>query len=212
MDSAEGFRAELAGLLGHAPHVLTGQAELAVFRFDTPLGGMLCVVDPGRLHLLEFSDRRALPAELRRLSRSVKGRIGPGRSAVTDLVEARIHAYFAGESADFDLPLALHGSPFQRQVWQALQQLPAGQTISYGELARRIGRPSAVRAVAAANGANQIAVVIPCHRIVAADGALTGYGGGLWRKQALLRHESANFPRLPGKSGDRAGPAGPKMA
>ncbi|MEF9603194.1 methylated-DNA--[protein]-cysteine S-methyltransferase, partial [Paracoccus sp. PXZ] len=115
------------------------------------------------------------------------------RTAVTDRTEAQITGYFAGDRAMFDLPLALHGTDFQQQVWRKLQRLPAGATISYAELARRIGRPSAIRAVARANGANQIAVVIPCHRVIGSDGGLTGYGGGLWRKQALIRHEAERF-------------------
>lgn len=189
--------AQLAAWLGHAPHQPTGQAELATAWIATPLGEMVCVTDPQRLHLLEFTERRALPAELRRLSKAVKGRIGLGRHALTDRVEAQLSAYFAGENAAFDLPLALHGTAFQQRVWQELIALPAGAQISYSALARRLDRPEATRAVAAANGANQIAVVIPCHRVLGADGALTGYGGGLWRKQALLRHEAAAFAGAP---------------
>lgn len=89
----------------------------------------------------------------------------------------------------FETPLVLHGSPFSRDVWQELLRIPAGQTRSYSDVARAIGRPDAVRAVARANGANQIALVIPCHRVLGADGALTGYGGGLWRKQRLIEVE-----------------------
>lgn len=193
MTAAAEFSDLLADLLGHAPHVLTGQAELAASQIDTPLGGMICVTDREQLHLLEFTERRALPAEMRRLSKAAKGRIGPGRLAMTDRVECRLSAYFAGETAAFDLPIARHGTPFQQLVWQELMRIPAGATLSYSELARRLGRPEATRAVARANGANQIAVVIPCHRIIGADGALTGYGGGLWRKQALLDHENLAF-------------------
>lgn len=115
-------------------------------------------------------------------------------------------AWFDGSRRDFDLPLAPGGTPFQRRVWQELRRIPAGTTLSYGALARRIDRPDAVRAVARANGANRLAVVIPCHRILAADGALTGYGGGLWRKQALIRHESDRFA---GQSAPAQGCAGP---
>ena len=97
--------------------------------------------------------------------------------------------FFAGESAHFNTPLALHGSEFTTAVWRALREIPAGETRSYGALAQALGRPSAVRAVAQANGANQIALVIPCHRVIGADGSLTGYGGGLWRKQRLLEIE-----------------------
>lgn len=184
----------LAGWLGHAPHALTGQAELAAAWIDTPLGGMVCVADRDRLHLLEFVERRALPTEMRRLSKAAHGRIGLGSTAMTDRVEAQLAAYFAKESRGFDLALAQNGTPFQRLVWAELMRIPMGATLSYSELARRIGRPEATRAIARANGANQIAVVIPCHRVLGADGALTGYGGGLWRKEALLRHEGSRPP------------------
>lgn len=189
MDGMPEFDDWLAGLLGHPPHVLTGQAELVAAWLDTPLGGMLCVTDHDRLHLLEFHDRRALPTGLRRLSKAVKGRVGAGRTRMTDRVHAEMDRYFSSKTSRVDVPLAQHGTPFQRQVWQELMRVPPGETISYGDLARRIGNPMAVRAVARANGANQIAIVIPCHRIIGADGALTGYGGGLWRKEALIRHE-----------------------
>lgn len=181
----------LRAWLGHAPHALTGQAELAAALLDTPLGSMVCVTDAARLHLLEFLERRALPAEMRRLAKAAHGRVGPGRTAMTDRVEAQLAGYFAKENPGFDLALAQAGTPFQRQVWAGLMRIPPGVTLSYSELARRIGRPEATRAVARANGANQIAVVVPCHRILGADGTLTGYGGGLWRKEALLRREGA---------------------
>jgi methylated-DNA-[protein]-cysteine S-methyltransferase len=102
----------------------------------------------------------------------------------------QLRAYFAGELREFDLPLAPHGTPFQREVWGALREIPYGSTISYGELATAVGRPDAPRAVGAANGRNPIAVVIPCHRVIGASGALTGYGGGLGRKRMLLDLES----------------------
>ncbi|RCW88115.1 methylated-DNA--[protein]-cysteine S-methyltransferase [Paracoccus lutimaris] len=188
---------QLGAWLGHPPHPLTGQAELAAAWIATPLGEMVCVTDPHRLHLLEFIERRALPRELRRLSKSAKGRIGLGHNALTDRVEAQLSAYFAGKTADFDLPLALHGTAFQKQVWHELMRLPAGAQISYSDLARRLDRFDATRAVAGANGANQIALVIPCHRVLGADGSLTGYGGGLWRKEALIRHERTAFAGRP---------------
>lgn len=184
----------LAGWLGHAPHALTGQAELTAAWIGTPLGGMVCVTDRDRMHLLEFTERRALPTEMRRLSKAAHGRIGLGRTAMTDRVETQLAAYFAKESCSFDLALAQNGTPFQNLVWAELMRIPMGATVSYSELARRMGRPEATRAIARANGANQIAVVIPCHRVLGADGALTGYGGGLWRKEALLRHEGSRPP------------------
>ncbi|PZO67124.1 MAG: bifunctional transcriptional activator/DNA repair enzyme protein Ada [Paracoccus denitrificans] len=189
-DSASGFRDAFARLLGHAPaRMVQDEPGLVTDWIDTPLGGMIAVTDAHHLHLLEFVGRRALGAELRKLSAGAGGRIGLGRTAVNDALEAQLARYFASESADFDLPLALHGTPFHRQVWQELRQIGAGETVSYGALAARMGRPTAARAIARANGANQIAIIIPCHRVIGADGSLTGYGGGLWRKQALIEIE-----------------------
>ena len=106
--------------------------------------------------------------------------------------QRQLREYFAGERSTFDLPLRLEGTAFQRAVWGALVKIPFGKTCSYADIARRVGRPKAVRAVGAANGANPIAVVIPCHRVIGADGSLTGYGGGLPRKKWLLAHESSS--------------------
>lgn len=109
-------------------------------------------------------------------------------AAVAEAV-GQLTAYFAGERREFDLPLAPQGTPFQLRVWAALPTIPYGQTISYGELARQLGDGKAVRAVGAANGRNPIAIIIPCHRVIGSDGSLTGYGGGLERKEALLSLE-----------------------
>jgi methylated-DNA-[protein]-cysteine S-methyltransferase len=109
---------------------------------------------------------------------------------VLDEAERQLHAYFAGELRRFDLPLDLIGTEFQVAAWRALADIPYGTTISYGEQARRLGRPRAVRAVAAANGRNLLPIVLPCHRIVGADGSLVGFGGGLSRKRLLLDHEA----------------------
>ena len=125
----------------------------------------------------------------------MKGALGIGRFAPTEQIEAELCAYFDGESARFNVPIAYHGSGFAQRVWDALRQIPAGETRSYADLARAIGQPSAVRAVARANGANRLALVVPCHRVIGADGSLTGYGGGLWRKQWLIDLER----RLVGK-------------
>jgi methylated-DNA-[protein]-cysteine S-methyltransferase len=101
----------------------------------------------------------------------------------------QLSEYFEGRREDFDLPLELTGTEFQRQVWTELTAIPFGQTVSYGDLARSIGKPSAVRAVGAANGDNPISIIVPCHRVIGSDGGLTGYGGGLERKEWLLKHE-----------------------
>ena len=189
-DSASGFRDAFARLFGHPPAAMArGGPGLVADWLDTPLGGMIAVADDRSLHLLEFTDRKDLGIELRRLSSGAGGRIGLGRSAVTDAAEAQLARYFAAESGGFDLPLTLHGTPFLREVWTGLRAIPPGATVSYGQLAARLGRPSAARAVARAVGTNQIAIVIPCHRVIGADGSLTGYAGGLWRKQALIEIE-----------------------
>jgi methylated-DNA-[protein]-cysteine S-methyltransferase len=109
-------------------------------------------------------------------------------------VVAQLDAYFAGELCDFDLPMEMAGTDFQRRVWAALCEIPYGETISYGELARWVGNPKASRAVGLANGRNPIAIVVPCHRVIGADGSLTGYGGGLDRKVWLLEHEASRRP------------------
>lgn len=189
--SASGFREAFARLLGSAPGALSGTALLTADMFDTPVGPMIAVADARALHLLEFLDRKALPGEMRRLSGHAKGSIGIGRTAPLDQIERELEAYFAGRSATFTVPLVFHGTPFEQTVWRALVDIPAGRTVSYGDLARTIGRPTATRAVARANGANQIAIVVPCHRVIGADGTLTGYGGGLWRKHRLIEIERA---------------------
>lgn len=184
--SSAAFRAAFGRYLGLPPGRFAKNGVLRADWIDTKLGAMIAVSDAHALHLLEFTERRALPAELKRLYAQAKGSLGFGRYAPTDRIEAELHAFFAGDNDRFETPLAPSGTPFCQEVWRALRTIPAGQTRSYSQLARSMGRPDATRAVARANGANPIAIVIPCHRVLGADGALTGYGGGLWRKQALI--------------------------
>jgi methylated-DNA-[protein]-cysteine S-methyltransferase len=121
--------------------------------------------------------------------------LGDDSSAVLDDAAAQLDAYFSGELIAFDLPLDLDGTEFQRQCWLALATIPYGQTVSYGEQARRLGLgPDAARAVGSANGQNPIPVILPCHRVIGADGSLTGFGGGLHLKRFLLEHEGALLP------------------
>lgn len=187
-DSASGFRAAFTRLFGQAPARMREGCALADW-IDTPLGGMIAVADEDALHLLEFTDRKVLAEGLRRLSAILGGRIGLGRTAIHDHIEAELGAYFAAHSGRFDTPIALHGTEFQRSVWQGLLAIPAGETRSYAQLAAAVGRPRAVRAVAAANANNRLAVIVPCHRVIGSDGSLTGYAGGLWRKQKLIEIE-----------------------
>ncbi|MCY6381211.1 bifunctional transcriptional activator/DNA repair enzyme AdaA [Hoeflea prorocentri] len=201
-ESASGFRSAFARLLGRSPSRFSGEELLLADWFDTPLGPMIAVSDPHTLHLLEFADRKALPTELRRLQKKVRGGIGIGRHKPTEAIKLELDDYFAGRSAVFETPLTMHGSPFTRRVWQELLTIAPGETRTYSDIARLIGKPSAVRAVARANGANQIALVIPCHRVLGSDGSLTGYGGGLWRKQKLIDLETtlAGGVSAPGKN------------
>lgn len=197
--SASAFRDAFARLTGRAPGAFRADALLKADWIETPLGAMIAVSCPHRLHLLEFIDRKALPRELARLDQPGRGGIGLGRNPPTDRIEAELAAYFAGQSAGFSTPLQFHGTAFEKEMWAALMQIPAGEIRSYSDLARAIGRPGSVRAVARANGANQLAIVVPCHRVLGADGSLTGYGGGLWRKQRLIEIEQA-FGRAPAKA------------
>jgi len=197
-DSASAFRTAFAKLLGRAPGKRASDPVLLADWIPTPLGDMIAISSRTELHLLEFFGRKALTKELETLDRLVKGKIGIGKTGPSDQINTELEAFFASKSARFETPLAYHGSGFARDVWDALRQIPAGETRSYSEIAQAIGRPSAVRAVARANGANQIALVIPCHRVIGADGALTGYGGGLWRKQKLLEIERQFRPQPAG--------------
>ncbi|MFY0620641.1 MAG: bifunctional transcriptional activator/DNA repair protein Ada [Pelagimonas sp.] len=188
-ESPSAFRRAFARLLGCAPAEISKNGLLQADWIPTPLGDMIAVADRTHLHLLEFVDRRALPTELTRLRKAVKGDLGIGHTEPMDQMREELGRYFSGESAQFDTPLVLHGTEFTKDVWRALIEIPAGETRTYTELAQAIGKPGSVRAVARANGANQIGLVIPCHRILGMDGALTGYGGGLWRKQSLIEIE-----------------------
>ena len=185
-DSPGAFRAAMAKLLGQPPSAFVVDGLIRIDWIETPLGPMVAAADKRSIHMLEFADRKALARQLQDLRVRSKGSIGLGRVAAIDQLERELSAYFDGQSADFAVPLTLHGSAFTRSVWNELCRIPAGATRSYSDVARAIGRPAAVRAVARANGANQIAIVIPCHRVIGADGSLTGYGGGLWRKQKLI--------------------------
>lgn len=188
-DSASGFRAAFARLFGHAPQHMRGESQLLADWIDTPLGGMIAIADDEALHLLEFTDRKALAPGLRKLSAAMGGRIGLGRTRITYQVEAELEEYFSGRNGRFTVPVRLLGTEFQQQVWQELQRIPAGETRSYAELAQAIGRPTAMRAVARANATNRLALVVPCHRVIGADGSMTGYAGGLWRKERLIQTE-----------------------
>jgi len=139
--------------------------------------------------LLEFIDRRMLEAQLTTLKKRLKAQFVPGMDDQFSELHQQMSEYFAGTRREFSLRLVMPGTTFQRDVWRGLQSIPYGTTRSYKEQAETLGNPGAVRAVAKANGDNRLAIVIPCHRVIGSNGKLTGYGGGLWRKQYLLDHE-----------------------
>lgn len=188
-DSGSAFRRAFLRWIGVLPSALPSNSLLRASWITTPLGDMVAVADKHSLHLLEFADRKALATELRKLH--AKNPISLGHFDIMDTLRKQLDAFFAGTQPRFDISLTLHGAAFTQEVWQALQQIPAGKTRSYGAIAETIGRPTASRAVARANGANQIAILIPCHRVIGADGSLTGYGGGLWRKDRLIALEKS---------------------
>jgi AraC family transcriptional regulator of adaptative response/methylated-DNA-[protein]-cysteine methyltransferase len=131
-----------------------------------------------------------LEKQLSRLKRMLRAELVPGSNRHFEALHQQVQEYFAGKRKEFSLPLAMQGTPFQQEVWKALQTIPYGETRSYQEQAELLGKPKAVRAVAQANGDNRIAIIIPCHRVIGKDGKLVGYGGGLWRKRFLLDLES----------------------
>ncbi|MGA0616130.1 bifunctional transcriptional activator/DNA repair enzyme AdaA [Paracoccus sp. KR1-242] len=193
-ESASAFRVAFARILGAAPAELAQGGHLRASWIPTPLGDMVAVASDTHLHLLEFVDRKALPTELQKLRAATPGGLGLGRTRITEQAAAELEAFFTGRLPRFSTPVHQLGSAFSREVWDELRRIPAGETRSYADVARQIGRPSATRAVARANGANQIALMVPCHRVMGADGSLTGYGGGLWRKQRLLEIERQYRP------------------
>jgi methylated-DNA-[protein]-cysteine S-methyltransferase len=156
--------------------------------FDSPCGPLLCVVDEAgavvRIEFLDGGDSRRITERMRAAGADVVE--DAGRTAA---VRRQLAEYFAGERREFELALAAQGTPFERAVWDELRKIPFGETRSYGEIARALGRPAAARAVGRANGANPIPIVVPCHRVIGADGSLTGFGGGLEAKSRLLELE-----------------------
>lgn len=194
--SSSGFREAFAGVFGVAPSRADGARAMLARLLETPLGPMLAVAGEEGLAMLEFVDRRALQTQIDTLRRRVAGAVVPGTNRHIDTVERELRAYFAGKLTAFTTPLEAPGTPFQQRVWDALRAIPYGRTRSYADVARAIGAPTAVRAVARANGDNRIAIIIPCHRVIGSDGTLTGYGGGLERKRRLLEIEGAIAPPL----------------
>lgn len=188
-ESLSGFGYTYKKLVGSSPRKNKAQNVILMNRLTTPLGPMIvCATDQG-ICLLEFADRRMLETEFRDLQQRLNASIIAGENKHIQQARSEITAYFAGQRKTFSLELHTPGTTFQNLVWECLMQIPYGETRSYQQQAAVVGCPNAVRAVASANGLNKIALVIPFHRVIGKNGKLTGYGGGLERKQWLLDHE-----------------------
>jgi AraC family transcriptional regulator of adaptative response/methylated-DNA-[protein]-cysteine methyltransferase len=202
-DSASGFWEAFKQLFGTPPSKAQGVSCLYARWIDTPLGAMIALADESGLHLLEFVDRRGLEREILQLRKRTGSYIVPGSNSHLSKIGDELRSYFDGKRREFSVTLVVAGTPFERAVWDKLRTIPAGETWSYARLARELGRPAATRAVGRANGCNRLALVIPCHRVIRADGTLCGYGGGIWRKKWLLDHERRITDRKPAMAQER---------
>lgn len=163
--------------------------------FDTKLGSMVGIADENGLYLLEFVERRELKKEIARLCQELCARVIVEKNAVLRAIQSELTSYFSGKALTFNAPVHIMGTAFQKRVWQALQKIPVGQTLSYLELAENINHASAFRAVALANSANKLALIVPCHRVIRANGDIGGYAGGVMRKKWLINHEKIERDR-----------------
>ena len=162
---------------------------------ETDLGLMIaCATDKG-ICMFEFADYKLIEMEFRQLTAIFKAPLVLGDNPHFHTLKSQVEEYFKGERRDFDIPLELAGTEFQKHAWLSLLKIPYGCTTSYAKQAKLLGKPSAVRAVANANAKNKISIILPCHRVIGADGALTGYGGGIWRKKKLLELERENLAK-----------------
>jgi AraC family transcriptional regulator of adaptative response/methylated-DNA-[protein]-cysteine methyltransferase len=185
-ESLSGFGDQFKAVFGVPPKAGKAQGVIDITRLETPIGTMFAAAVADGICLLEFTDRKALPTELKALAKHYNATILQGDNPHFAKLKKQLEEYFGGSRRQFDVPLVMPGTAFQQVVWGELLTIPFGKTRSYAEQAEHLGKPAAVRAVANANGMNRIAIIVPCHRVIGADGQLTGYGGGLWRKQWLL--------------------------
>ena len=189
-ESASGFREAFTKTFGTAPKHSAAD-PLLIEWIETPMGRMIAICDDHSLYMLEFTDRKNMTRQFKKLRQMQRRAILPGRTKITDQIETELRAYFKGELTEFKTPLATSGTEFQNKTWIQLQNIPYGQTRSYADLAVMTGDPKAVRAVAGANSKNGLAIIIPCHRVIAKNGGLGGYAGGISRKADLLELEKA---------------------
>lgn len=190
-DSLSGFTESFKKSTGFSPSKSKHKNVISITRILTPLGPMLAGATDGGICLLEFVDRRMIETQIKRLKNYLHAELVPGNNKYFDDLSRQLKEYFDGERQAFDVPLHIPGTEFQLKVWNELQKIPYGKTRSYKEQAKALDNPKAIRAVARANGDNRIAIIIPCHRVIGNNGELVGYGGGIWRKQYLLKLENA---------------------
>ena len=188
-NSHSGFRDAFVRTFGNSPGRSRSAECIFTAWIESPLGALIAGTTSEGVCLLEFTDRRMLDAQFATLRRIFHCAIVPGENRHTRQLKKELGEYFQRKRGQFTVPLVYPGTPFQQKVWKELLHIPCGKTVSYEEIARRIGTPGAQRAVGHANGLNRIAIVVPCHRVVNKNGKLGGYGGGLWRKQKLLSLE-----------------------
>jgi len=191
-ESLSGFTDSFKSVFGVSPSNSKDKQIINITRLETPLGTMFAGATEQGICLLEFTDRRMLETELKSLAKLLNANILQGVNKHLELLKQQLDEYFEGKRKEFTIPLFTPGSEFQQSVWKTLRTIPYGSTRSYKQQAELLQRPEAVRAVANANGMNRISIIIPCHRVIGADGNLTGYGGGLWRKKWLLDLEKQN--------------------
>jgi AraC family transcriptional regulator, regulatory protein of adaptative response / methylated-DNA-[protein]-cysteine methyltransferase len=194
-ESHSGFRDAFVKMFGTPPGSASASRCIRVSLEDTAFGPMIYGATDDAVCLVEFASRRMLETQIETLRRRFGATVVPGGNALIAALKMQMTEYFAGTRTAFDLPLATPGTEFQERVWHELRAIPYGETCSYETLAARAGAPGAVRAVGTANGANRIAIVIPCHRVVRKNGETGGYGGGRWRKVALLNLEASVMKR-----------------
>lgn len=189
-DSLSGFTDSFKRTTHLSPSESRQEQIIYSTRILTPIGPMLAGGTEDGICLLEFVDRRMLETQINRVTKRLNARVLPGECQHFGPLKVQLDEYFASKLQQFNIPLVLAGTPFQRKVWLQLQSIPFGETRSYKQQAETLGDPAAIRAVARANGDNRISILIPCHRVIGSSGELVGYGGGLWRKQYLLNLES----------------------
>lgn len=192
-ESISGFGDSYKKVTGYSPNKTKSKQLITITRISTPLGPMLAGATDEGICLFDFAERRMMESIMKRIQTGLNATMLPGDHVHFKILNEQMTEYFNGTRREFDLPLHLIGTPFQKQVWQGLQQISYGTTRSYKNQSIFLGNEKAIRAVARANGENGIAIIIPCHRVIGENGHLTGYGGGLGKKKWLLDHEAKHL-------------------